>query len=153
MDSYVWNFGVTCLKYISFHSKILSFLFPLVQFFLNPFFLVSAAEAQALPVLQDQEHPQQERRQLLPKQQRQQDGAAVGRERQHQPPVQHWDGTAAHRQPPHSPRSSGHSLCTPSHFTLAVPQPAAGRFSRALFHGAHLQEAHLLRRLQPHDCR
>lgn len=39
--------------------------------------LLSAAEAKALSVLQDQEHTQQERRQLLPEQQRQQDGAAV----------------------------------------------------------------------------
>lgn len=129
------------------------FLFCLAQFYFDSFFLVSAAEAQALPVLQDQEHPQQERRQLLPEQQRQQDGAAVGRERQHRPPLQHRDGSAPHRQPPHSPRSSGHPLRASSHLAFTVTQPAAGRLSGSLFHGAHLQEAHVLRRLQPHDCR
>lgn len=154
MDSYCWI--ISCLIKSSrgqLKNPPLLFLSSLALFLFNPFFLVSAAEAQALPVLQDKEHPQQERRQLLPKQQRQQDGAAVGRERQHQPPLQHWDGSAAHPQPPHSPCSSGHPLRAPSHFALAVPQPAAGRFGGALFHGAHLQEAHLLRRVQPHDCR
>lgn len=129
------------------------FLFCLAQFYFDSFFLVSAPEAQALPVLQDQEHPQQERRQLLPEHQRQQDGAAVGRERQHRPPLQHRDGSAPQRQPPHSPRSSGHPQRASSHLAFTVAQPAAGRLSGSLFHGAHLQEAHVLRRLQPHDCR
>lgn len=150
--SLYWPWGIKALALhdnITFHSGRLNFPHsPLLFYsFFSPFqpsTLFSAAETKALFVLQNQEHPQQERRQLLPNQQRQQDGAAVRRQQQHGPSLQHRDGPAAHHQPPHPSGPSSHPLRSSSHVALPVTQPTAGRLGRALLHGAHLQEAHVL---------
>ncbi|XP_027857248.1 SH3 and cysteine-rich domain-containing protein isoform X5 [Xiphophorus couchianus] len=111
----------------------------------------NTAETQTLAFLQDEEHPQQERRQLLPEQQREQDGAPLGCEQQHGPSLQHRDGPAAHHQPAHPSGPARHPLRPTANVALAGAQPAAGGLGGTLLHGAHLQEAHVLRRLQPHD--
>lgn len=120
-----------------FSQAVCLFLF-FAPLFLNSSSPVSAAKTQTLPVLQDQERPQQERWQLLPEQQRKQDGAPLRCEQQHGPSLQHWDGPAAQHQPPHSSSSSGYSLRSSSHVALTTTQPDAVRLGRTLLHGAHL---------------